>query len=181
MTANTMRARALPLVTPRVQRPHRYLKVSGDLGWRCQRRASVVALPASSPAPPGIVTTRVAPSSDAFAQPASATSRDPADTFSSSPTRRVNFSSTFRLGAPDPAGSAERKRPCDQGLRRWALRDSNPRPLPCKKWTGLFETAGHGPSLARALVSRCALVPTCLRTARCSRASVNFSSTRSPR
>jgi len=32
---HTMRARALPVVTPRVLRPHWHLKIGGDLGWRC--------------------------------------------------------------------------------------------------------------------------------------------------
>jgi hypothetical protein len=115
MTANTMRARALPLVAPCVQGPYGDLKVGGDLGWRCQasrpgrRPSGFVPRP-----PPGIVTTTVAPTCDASARPASEDVSRPGR-FSSS--RHV--ASTFRqlLGLGSPITWAPKwKRPCDQGL-----------------------------------------------------------------
>jgi hypothetical protein len=48
-------ARALPFVAPSVERSDRNLRVRGNLGWRAKRRASIIALLASSPEPPGIV------------------------------------------------------------------------------------------------------------------------------
>ena len=86
-----------------------------------------------------------------------------------SPTRRVNFPSTFRRLATDPADSARRKRPCDQGLYWWALRDSNPRPLPCK---GMFRQARPcrprdlpgGEPTPRTGDDRCGLLPLTRKT-----------------
>ena len=125
MAANTIRARALPLVTTRVQRPHRNLQVGSDLEWRCQtsrlwRRPSPFVLRAT-----GIVTMRVAPSYDALLSSHPTTSRDPTDRFSSSPTRRVNFSSTSGPRSRIPTDLAQRKRPSEQGFWWWALEDLN--------------------------------------------------------